>query len=551
MLRNETLLAGCWIFVCFVALGLAETPESTPAAHAEFEISGTLVDANTGQPVPRARVAIAPVTQRDNFATIITQQDGQFFFANLTPGKYTLTGQARGYLLESFNQHDGYASSIVVGPDLDSANLVFRLHPESAISGVVTDEAGEPVRGAQVHLYSTGVSLGAQATRSRGGTTTNDEGFYRFGHLPPGRYLVAVSARPWYAQSQPTRREASLGGAGIQVEQGSSPLDVAYPITFFPGVTDAPAASPIVLGRGERFVADVRLQPVTALHLHIPRETSNPERNISVNLQKQVLDGPSITVNPFAYSTQPNEIEISGVAPGRYTMRTFTSGTGSTNNALPAREVDITGSGGIDDRQGASYIPVSAKLQFEGGVPRGQITLQFLDKKSRQGVSERAGDDGEIQLKQGLLPGSYEVSIFTNSGAYIKSISAAGANVAGRTVEIRGDAEVKLEIVAAAAGQGQVTGTALRQGKPFAGAMIVLVPADPGHNTVLFRRDQSDSDGTFTLANVVPGTYTLLALENGWDLEWMKPSVLRPFIGAGAPVQVEVNGKYDVKVAVQ
>ena len=551
MLRTERFLKSCWILLLIAVPGFAETPKNIAvAAHADFQISGTLVDGNTGQPIPRARVAIAPVTQRDAFTTVITHQDGQFFFSNLTPGKYTLTAQARGYLFQSFNQHDGYSSSIVVGPDLDSSNLVFRLYPEGSISGVVADEAGEPVRGAMVHLYSTGLALGAQATRSRAGATTNDEGFYHFGHLSPGRYLVAVTARPWYAQNQPTRREPPSGGSGIQVEQASSPLDVAYPITFFPSVVEASAASPIVLGRGEKFAADIRLQPVAALHIHIPKETSDPERGSRINLQKQVLDGPPLVVNFLSYNMQQNEVEISGVAPGHYTMRTLSVGGGSVNDASPAREVDISGNGGIDDRQDTSYVPVSARLQFEGGVPRGQITLQLLDKKSRQAFSERAGDDGEVRFKQGLLPGSYEVSLFTNSGMYIKNISAMGANITGRTVEIRGGADVRLEITAAT-GQGQVTGTALRQGKPFAGAMIVLVPADPGHNQVLFRRDQSDSDGTFTLANVVPGTYTLLALENGWDLEWLKPSVLRPYVAAGAPVQVEVNGKYNIKVPVQ
>ena len=37
-------------------------------------------------------------------------------------------------------------------------------------------------------------------------------------------------------------------------------------------------------------------------------------------------------------------------------------------------------------------------------------------------------------------------------------------------------------------------------GKPLAGAMILLVPEDAEMNLPKFRRDQSDSDGTFTAA---------------------------------------------------
>ncbi len=553
-------IVNCCVLVLAASLGAASLQKNlavtTPAG---FEISGTVVDSNTGQPIARARVAIAPVTQRDNFTTIITRQDGRFSFAGLAPGKYTLTAQARGYLLQSFNQHDQFSSSIVVGPDLDSGNLLFRLPPEGAISGVVTDEAGDPVRDAHVRLYFTGLSFGAEATRPRGRTITNDEGFYHFGHLPPGRYLVAVIARPWYAQNRPLYAQTQT--EGIQEGQipsdndvsaaGVSALDVAYPVTFFPGATDAGSAAPIVLGRGDKLTADLILQPVPALHIRVHRDNADPQQGTYVSLEKRVFDGPPLQVMAQTQRVGQDEDEITGVPAGHYAMRTFSysQGTGA-REASPSREIDVGSNGEVDDAQGGAYVPVTAKLQLEAGAASGQASLQLLSKKSREVFSERIGSDGEAAFKQGVRPGSYEVSLSTSTGIYLKSMSASGASVIGRTVEIRPGNAVSL-VITAASGEGRITGTALRQGKAFAGAMIVLAPADPAHNQVLFRRDQSDSDGTFTLANVVPGTYTLLALENGWDLEWMKPAVLKNYMGAGVPVQVQVNGKYDLKVPVQ
>jgi hypothetical protein len=67
----------------------------------------------------------------------------------------------------------------------------------------------------------------------------------------------------------------------------------------------------------------------------------------------------------------------------------------------------------------------------------------------------------------------------------------------------------------------------------------------------LFRRDQSDSDGTFTLPNVLPGQYTLLAIENGWDLEWSNSSALLPFMKEGKPIEVPAEGKLQVQVTAQ
>ena len=81
--------------------------------------------------------------------------------------------------------------------------------------------------------------------------------------------------------------------------------------------------------------------------------------------------------------------------------------------------------------------------------------------------------------------------------------------------------------------------------------MIVLAPLDLKSNPALFRRDQSDSDGSFALNAVVPGRYTLMAIENGWDLEWSDPSVLQKFIAGGEGVQIAPNEKTQVSVKVQ
>jgi len=52
-------------------------------------------------------------------------------------------------------------------------------------------------------------------------------------------------------------------------------------------------------------------------------------------------------------------------------------------------------------------------------------------------------------------------------------------------------------------------------------------------------RDQSDFDGTFLLPDVVPGTYTLVAVEDVWGFEWMKPAVLEMYIKTGKGMVVE------------
>jgi hypothetical protein len=68
--------------------------------------------------------------------------------------------------------------------------------------------------------------------------------------------------------------------------------------------------------------------------------------------------------------------------------------------------------------------------------------------------------------------------------------------------------------------------------------MVVLVPADPESHRELFRRDQSDQDGSFSLRSVIPGTYTIVAIENGWDLDWSRPGVIAHYAKQAQTVTV-------------
>ncbi|MGA8200206.1 MAG: hypothetical protein WB814_09095, partial [Candidatus Sulfotelmatobacter sp.] len=69
-------------------------------------------------------------------------------------------------------------------------------------------------------------------------------------------------------------------------------------------------------------------------------------------------------------------------------------------------------------------------------------------------------------------------------------------------------------------------------------AMVVLVPKNPEADRELFRRDQRDLDGTFLLRNVIPGSYTLLAIENGWELDWSQPGVIASYLKRGRKVEI-------------
>src|SRR6202035_5956064 len=111
-------------------------------------------------------------------------------------------------------------------------------------------------------------------------------------------------------------------------------------------------------------------------------------------------------------------------------------------------------------------------------------------------------------------------------------IAAERAEVSGHTLTVTAGSSpmVSLTLVG---GATEVEGAVKREGKAFAGAMVVLVPNDPELDLSLFRRDQSDLDGTFTLHGVIPGSYTAIAIEDGWDLDWSKPAVISRYTAHG------------------
>lgn len=46
----------------------------------------------------------------------------------------------------------------------------------------------------------------------------------------------------------------------------------------------------------------------------------------------------------------------------------------------------------------------------------------------------------------------------------------------------------------------------------------------------------------------VPGSYTLLAIEEGWDLDWSRPGVIAPYLKRGRPVEIQRETSSPVKI---
>jgi hypothetical protein len=270
-------------------------------------------------------------------------------------------------------------------------------------------------------------------------------------------------------------------------------------------------------------------------------------------VSQRIFDGYLDSVfNASESSIEPGIVDIAGLAPGHYVIEMPTSKGANDKGANREgyREVDLTGDLEVNANDSSGFVAVAGSVLFEGAppVPKG-LAMQLSNQETGENFGSEIRDKGQFQF-EGMKPGRYIVALQGSGGYFLRKMSVTGAKLTGRTLEIGSSSSVH---IAATVGRGvaQVDGVALRGGQPFSGAMIVLVPRDAANNSPLFRRDQSDSDGTFTLPNVVPGQYTVLALANGWDLEWGNPAVLQPYLKGGEAVQITGDGKLQIEVQVQ
>ena len=530
----------------FNVVALSAIAAGQQATEPSFRISGTVVNALTGATLADTEVAISE--QKGDVRTVTSDKDGRFMFGNLNPGKYWLGAQRRGFKLQGYEEHDNFSTAIVVGSKLSSEDLVFRLKPNAVISGTVSDEQNEPIQSAKVMLFRRSTDEGKSRIDAQGERETDDLGHYRFGDLKPGAYFVVVTAQPWYRQ--PDFGGGLVTGAvsdGSQTESSSQALDVVYPFTYFPGVTEESQAQAITVVAGEQFTAVINLSPVPAVKITI----RGVVKGSSAMLNKEVF-GQNVG-SPYGESLTSREdsIVVSGIPEGRFLL-TLTS-SNSSGQPLNTREtpVEVTRDAEVTSTAADSSVLVSGTVALEGGSNlQGRKGVVLRNIESGKELVAAIESNGKFNFgSEAVAPGTYEMAVMSRpEEVWTKSIVVRGAKANGRQIEIPAAGRVEIALTLSR-GLAQVTGTAMKEGKPFSGAMIVLVP-EQFQNAMLCRRDQSDSDGTFKLARVVPGRYRLIAIEDGWDLEWLNASVLKKYLSQGTVLDAS-KGRYNADVQVQ
>ena len=532
----------------------ARNPTAARAEHTgSFRIAGHVVDSLDGRPLRHAAITLNDTlsSTRNVVAETETDGEGAFSVPNLPAGKFRVQGSAHGYITAAYDEHEGFASAIVTGAGLDTQSLALRLVPAASLSGRVTDEVGDPVRHAMISLFRESTDTGARRITRFRGASTDDLGAYEITRLPPGTYYASLQATPWYATYPPSDSQQNGSGVAVAVDPA---LNVVYPLTFYPEATDSSGASPIALNAGDRFHADFHLTPQPAMRLtvHVPDPGPNGVNGRSFPLlQQKVFDTYEMVMQQRVQS-MGSTVEFAGLAGGNYVLRQV----GQAGAAGPERTVDLThGPLSIDSTPPPAYGPVKLILAMSGAasgaasaeklptnlfialrrVPSGQLGQSDVNGRVRDGQTEISG----------VEPGDYRIQPL-DGRSHVESVSVNGKTTPGALLHVTGDAQTAA--ITLATGSATITGFARRDGKGASGAMVVLVPAGGDHGVDLYRRDQSDLDGSFRLPNVLPGNYLLVAISDGWSLEWGEPEALAPYLLKAVPITVPTNSSAPIKL---
>ena len=484
-----------------------------------FTIAGTLVDAVTEAPISNARVTLNGVA-----APFITGADGVFRFTGVKEAKYRLTVERLGYSTQSYAQQalsSRLSTAIAAGPDQATINLVFRMIPGAVIAGYIRDPSGEPVVGMEVQavrIFGTGKT---RHTEGGASASTDDRGYYRVRSLAAGLYAIVVGGQP--------RREVAA------VEP------MAYPVTFYPGVTNPAGAGFIRIKPGEETPANVTLRAVPAVRIdgEVISAAAADSAGLYVGIQAPSLFGTTMLAGGSVYVVG-QKFTFLNVPAGSYHLL-LARGAGDTEaaQALGVADVDVrTNPTSVSITEGPPQrISIHLTVRGKPRVPNARLVANLSALDMAGAAVAQIGPDGTGVFAGYLQAGRYGLIATQSRSLTVTSVTVNGALQTGLVVGVPDTGSVRIDAIADAS-TVDVSGRVLRDGLPKAGVLVLLAQRDTWDKIGIYRSDQSDSDGTFSWPDLPPGEYLAFALEHGLPEDYDDAESLRALLPVAQPLRL-------------
>jgi len=582
--------------------GVPTSPDAQRYTAAQGLIVGQVIDGSSGRPVAGAAVAIIgaalqtgqqlPVPPR-----VLSTSDGRFFFRDLPRGNFTITATKLGYVdgASGRRRPGGPSQPITLADGERVGDVTVRIWKTAAISGMVTDEFGEPVVGVQLRAFRREFAAGRPryvtgAAFIQPSAATDDRGVYRFGSLVPGDYVVATIARPVATslsmaqelQSRTLPGTAETGtvmlpgtagstqvgnavyglGRGVPIPAPNQGRLFVYPATFYPSVTAFPQAVAISVVAGEeRSAIDLQIHPLPTVRIAgTVIGPDGPATALSLRLYSTTAEDVGVDVDvPTAISDRNGSFEFPAVPAGQYLIRA------SVRPPRPDPRTPLQGAlwlempvaVGRSDLEGLVLslqqgFRVSGRVEFEGGQSRPtparlqQVPIS-LEAASRSPnatgqINGRMEPDGQFTVP-GAMTGQYLLRVLGSpEGWMFKSATFRGRNIADEPFEL--DADANDVVITFSDRWTGMHGIVQGPRGPDPQATVLIFPMDQqawtnyGLNSRRVRSVRTSRSGDYNVHSIPVGDYYVVAIPDERAADWQDPVFLQSLTSGASRVTI-------------
>lgn len=514
------------IIACFaLTWGLAAQVRNPVVNGDHFDISGTVLDAVTAKPVPRAQVTLQPTGGDARAAR--TDASGNFAIRSVPVGIYDLSAAKQGYVQGSAALRKVI---LVSGTQPDHYNL--SLQPQSVLSGIVTDQDGEPVQGARASVLRAVMVSGHKRLEPHENATTDEIGSFRFFGLGPGQCYIAVAAAA-------DNSDANDG--------------MGYPLTFYPNTTESMSAQAIDLLPGAAQQANVNV--ILDQSYEVKGHIDPPGASVRLAL---LAPADAITWLRPAYRShfdaKTSNYVLSGVPPGSYIVRAIYEIAG--HNTAGYRGITVSGSDltGIDFSAPQSPLTGTITLTEEHPVKdvvTGLGLQSFSDVESR--VASIQGSNFSVDAD--LPPGNYRLAAILAPNWYLQSATQGGRDVLHGYVTVADDgSSLPISLTASPLGATLAATVTWPDTGHRVPALVTILQSVGGEMLLMAQAEvtppgEPDVTRQPVISGLPPGEYIVYAWPEPVDVEYANPDALVPYDSFAQ--QITISEGQQVRVALK
>ncbi|HET9699101.1 MAG TPA: carboxypeptidase-like regulatory domain-containing protein, partial [Terriglobales bacterium] len=475
--------------------------QSEPPDEPKFNVTGTVVNALTGEPIKRALVEVYAQQPR----AIMTDGDGHFQFEGVLRGSYSIQARKPGFFSESEITRGRHNNPVLLNDGKQSVTV--KLYPEATISGTILDRDGLPVPQMMVRVLSRQIEAGRARWVAVQQKSTDDDGAYRIPGLMPGTY--AIVAGP-YSFPAPLLENGKGRPEGFRE-------------TFYPSGNDLSSAQKFQVKSGQKFEANFSLSPEPLYKVHGTYSGDASSVNVSLMAASLGISGSNIPTSML----EGNQFESEWTPPGNY--RLVANGNDSTGHAAAANVPLIVHQDVLNAHialQPLVNIPIEVE-QHQVSTRKAQSHIG-IDTRTQPGYLQIRAKDPWLYgtLMSGAIapnsvlpnvnPGRYDIQIMMSSPWFAESVTRGDADLLTEDLVVTpGGEQQPVRIIAR---DDSATIKARLDAPPNTTATLLIVPT--GRDPSQVRELPIAARGESYLPPQAPGDYTFLALDDASDLEY-------------------------------